>query len=187
MRCLRFLIFPLVRQNASSYPDKKDSMIKSLPLLLLACFLNVTPSYADVRLPKILNSHMVLQRNSEVRIWGWADPGEQIEVTADWLKSKARATTDAMGQWEVFLKTRDAGKAHALTITGTNSLHLQDILFGEVWIASIWKCHWSQSRELTPVSEIRKRKSPMLAIPKSVCFKLAISAAKNPSRMSYPE
>lgn len=136
MRCLRFLIFPLVRQNASSYPDKKDSMIKSLPLLLLACFLNVTPSYADVRLPKILNSHMVLQRNSEVRIWGWADPGEQIEVTADWLKSKARATTDAMGQWEVFLKTRDAGKAHALTITGTNSLHLQDILFGEVWIAS---------------------------------------------------
>ncbi len=91
---------------------------------------------ADVRLPKILSSHMVLQRNSEVEIWGWADPGEKIAISASWLDSETNATASAKGHWTATLKTIDAGKAHTLTITGKNTVHLNDILFGEVWIAS---------------------------------------------------
>ena len=76
-------------------------MTKSISVLLLAFFLILTPSFSDVRLPKILNSHMVLQRNSDVTIWGWADPGEQVDVIADWLDSKVSATASAAGEWKV--------------------------------------------------------------------------------------
>lgn len=111
-------------------------MTKSISVLLLAFFLILTPSLSDVRLPKILGSHMVLQRNSDVTIWGWADPGEQVDVIADWLDSKVSATASAAGEWKVTLRTLDAGDAHTLTVAGKNTLHLEDILFGEVWIAS---------------------------------------------------
>lgn len=104
--------------------------------LLTAFFLSVTPDFAEVRLPKILNSHMVLQRNSEVKIWGWADAGETVNVTADWLNATASGQADADGKWQVSIKTGEAGEPHEMTIAGKNRITLQDILFGEVWIAS---------------------------------------------------
>jgi len=109
-------------------------MIKYVFTALL--LLGVTPCLADVRLPKVLGSHMVLQRNSEVKIWGWADAGETVAVSGDWLDTKTSATADAEGRWQVSFKTGDAGGPHAITITGKNSLRLDDILFGEVWIGS---------------------------------------------------
>lgn len=104
--------------------------------LLTGVLLCVTPSYANVRLPKILGSQMVLQQNSEVKIWGWAEAGEKVEVRGDWLDGKATATADAEGRWQVQLKTGKAGGPHTITIEGENKIKLQDILFGEVWIAS---------------------------------------------------
>ncbi|MGY8695539.1 MAG: sialate O-acetylesterase [Verrucomicrobiia bacterium] len=111
-------------------------MSKLMFLLFIACTLISTPSFADVRLPKILSSHMVLQRNADVNIWGWADPGETIVINADWIKAELNTTADTKGKWSLALKTIDAGEAHSLTITGKNTLHLEDILFGEVWIGS---------------------------------------------------
>ena len=62
-----------------------------------ALLLFATPGLADVRLPKILGSQMVLQRDSEVKIWGWADAGEEIQITCDWLNAKASVNADADG------------------------------------------------------------------------------------------
>ena len=111
-------------------------MSKLMFLLFIACTLISIPGFADVRLPKILSSHMVLQRNADVNIWGWADPGETIVINADWIKAELNTTADTKGKWSLALKTIDAGEAHSLTITGKNTLHLEDILFGEVWIGS---------------------------------------------------
>ena len=69
-------------------------MSKLMFLLFIACTLISTPSFADVRLPKILSSHMVLQRNADVKIWGWADPGETIVIKADWIKAELNTTAD---------------------------------------------------------------------------------------------
>ena len=91
---------------------------------------------ADVRLPKILGSNMVLQRSADVKIWGWADAGEEVRVTGDWFDSSARAVADADGNWQVSIKTASAGGPHTLTIVGKNRISLDKILFGEVWIAS---------------------------------------------------
>jgi len=79
---------------------------------------------------------MVLQRDSEVKIWGWADAGEEIRVTCDWLDTQASVTADADGKWAVSIKTGEGGGPHTMTIAGKNSLRLEQILFGEVWIGS---------------------------------------------------
>jgi len=92
--------------------------------------------HADVRLPKILASKMVLQRNSDVLIWGWADGGERVRVTCDWLDESSHAVADADGNWQVRLKTTDAAEPHTISIAGNNTITLDQILFGEVWIAS---------------------------------------------------
>lgn len=103
----------------------------------LAALLLVTHSAsADVRLPKVIGSHMVLQQKSNVNIWGWADPEETVKIEADWLKEPVSCQADEKGNWHATLKTEGPGKSHSLTITGKNQIQLKDILFGEVWIAS---------------------------------------------------
>ncbi len=94
------------------------------------------PCLADVRLPKILGSNMVLQRDSEIAIWGWADGGEEVRVTCDWLDGATRVKADSDGNWQVTLKTIEAGGPHSMTIAGKNTIELEQILLGEVWIAS---------------------------------------------------
>jgi len=108
-------------------------MTKYLATALVFC---AAPCLADVRLPKILGSNMVLQRDSVVRIWGWADAGEEICVTCDWLDTKKNVSADADGKWQVDIKTGEAGGPHTMTIAGKNNILLQQILFGEVWIGS---------------------------------------------------
>ncbi len=105
-------------------------------LLWQTTFLWQTDCRGDVRLPKILDSHMVLQRESQVKIWGWAEPGEEIRVVGDWFDQPAKTTADDDGRWAVMLSTGKAGGPHTLTVTGQNRLVLEDLLFGEVWIAS---------------------------------------------------
>ncbi len=104
--------------------------------LAIAFLLFTTPCLADIRLPKILGSNMVLQRDCEVQIWGWADPGEEVCVTCDWLDTKAIANADPDGKWRVHIKTGEAGGPHTITLTGKNRITLKQILFGEVWIGS---------------------------------------------------
>lgn len=105
-------------------------------LIAAIVLLVAAPALADVKLPKILASHMVLQRESDVKIWGWADAGEEVVVTGDWQDAKATATADADGKWSVSLKTGEAGGPHKIDIAGKNKLALEDVLFGEVWLAS---------------------------------------------------
>lgn len=94
---------------------------------------------ADVRLPAILSDNMVLQRNSETAVWGWADPEETITITHTWqpnvqVSQTVKAGPD--GTWKVMLKTPEAGGPYTLTIEGKNKITLQNILIGEVWLCS---------------------------------------------------
>lgn len=94
------------------------------------------PCAADVRLPKILASNMVLQRESHVSIWGWADPKEAVEVSCDWADADQKTIADEQGRWKVLLDTGPAGGPHRLTIRGKNTIVLDGVLLGEVWLAS---------------------------------------------------
>ncbi|QEG39437.1 sialate O-acetylesterase [Roseimaritima ulvae] len=113
-------------------------MIRFATYFRLAVFLLFPSSWAwaDVRLPNILGSGMVLQRDSEVRIWGWADAGEPVAVRGDWNDAPVRTVTKPDGSWQVRLRTGPASGPHSIRITGHNQLTLDDVLFGEVWLAS---------------------------------------------------
>ena len=90
---------------------------------------------ADVTLPKVIASHMVLQRDRALPIWGWAAPDEEVTVKLD--EATATAKADAQGNWNVVLPAVKAdGKTHSMTVTGKNKLDLDDILIGDVWVGS---------------------------------------------------
>jgi len=89
---------------------------------------------AEVRLPHMLSDHAVLQRQMPVHIWGWADAGEKVTVS---FHGQTQATAaDEAGRWSVFLRPEQAGGPYVLTVEGTNTITLEDILVGDVWFAA---------------------------------------------------
>ncbi len=92
---------------------------------------------ADVKLPAILGDGMVIQQSSEVRLWGWAKPGEKILISTSWTTVASDAVGDAKGLWRATVKTPAAdGKAQTISFKGDNEVVLKDVLFGEVWVCS---------------------------------------------------
>lgn len=108
-----------------------------LPTLFLSLALALSIlAHADVRLPAILGSHMVLQQNTEVKLWGWSDAGEKIKVNVSWDTTTYATTGTSNAQWSLAVKTPAAGGPHKITISGQNTLVLEDVLIGEVWLCS---------------------------------------------------
>ena len=93
-----------------------------------------TPAAAEVKLPPVLSSHMVLQRDMPLPIWGTAAPGEQ--VTVRFRGQEKSATADPQGKWLVKLDPLKAGGPDVMQIAATNVLSLDDVLVGEVWVGS---------------------------------------------------
>ena len=97
----------IVLQTFRSYGANFKTMKKLLiPCVLLTC---VGSAYANVRLPDVIGSSMVLQQKQRVPIWGTADPGEAITVSLG--KQKKTAVADAGGKWRVDLSPMSANSA----------------------------------------------------------------------------
>jgi hypothetical protein len=104
-------------------------------LAALALFLSTSCALAEVTLPAIISDHMVVQAGTEVPIWGWAAAGEEVTVTL--AGQTATTQTPADGKWQVRLgQLKPSPEAQILTVKGTNTLTVQDVLIGEVWLAS---------------------------------------------------
>ena len=103
-------------------------------LYTIALFVITIAANAEVTLPKVFSSHMVLQRDMPIHIWGDAASGEQ--VTVDLHGATNTATTDNLGRWSLRLPAQSAGGPYTLTIHGTNTVQFDDILIGDLWIAS---------------------------------------------------
>lgn len=105
--------------------------LRALPLFLLcSCGL----LRAEVRLPKIISDHAVLQRDAPIHIWGWADPGEAITVSLH--QQHVDGTADALGKFSVYLQPEKAGGPFDLTVKGSSTVTVSDLLIGDVWFAS---------------------------------------------------
>ena len=104
------------------------------PLFLLFA-IAVQAAFADVRLPKVFGSHMVLQRRKAVPVWGWADAGEKVSITLGNQVMTGKAEKD--GTWRLSLNPMEAGGPYQLTVKGRkNSVTFDDVLVGEVWVCS---------------------------------------------------
>jgi sialate O-acetylesterase len=89
---------------------------------------------AEPTLAHLFSDHMILQRDSDVAVWGWADPGERVSVTLG--PNKRETVTRADGHWTVSLSAMPAGGPYTLAVQGKKTIVFKDVLFGEVWVAS---------------------------------------------------
>ena len=105
-------------------------------LLLILSLLFLPIAQGKVKLPAMMGDHMVLQQNSSVKLWGWAD-GKKVTVTTSWNNRTYQASTDKDGTWLVKVDTPEGGYTpYSITISDGTPVTLSDILIGEVWICS---------------------------------------------------
>lgn len=90
---------------------------------------------AEIRLPSIFSDHMVIQQGERIPVWGWADPGVRVTVQLGNRKRSTRA--DDQGNWRVVLPPfRTGGPRMQLVVSGDNTVTINDVLVGEVWVCS---------------------------------------------------
>ncbi|HEX3372736.1 MAG TPA: sialate O-acetylesterase, partial [Edaphobacter sp.] len=96
--------------------------------LVVVCFVfaSLCVARGEVRLPHMLSDHAVLQRQMPVHIWGWAETGEK--VTVSFHGQTQTSVADDLGRWSVFLRPEQAGGPYVLTVQGSNTIRLEDIL-----------------------------------------------------------
>jgi sialate O-acetylesterase len=89
---------------------------------------------AEVRLPRVFASHMVLQQEMPLVIWGWAQPNETVTVTL--ASATATAQANERGEWKVTLSAMKAAGPLTLKVAGSSSVEFDDVMIGEVWLCS---------------------------------------------------
>jgi sialate O-acetylesterase len=133
---------------------------------MFAAFLS--SAHAEIRMPKLLSDHAVLQRGEPIHIWGWATPDSKVQIRLH--EQTAAATTNALGEWSAWLAPESAGGPYTLTVDGDGgqaTVTISDLLIGDVWLAS------GQSN----------MEMPLLGFPPTAVVKNAeaeIAAASNP-------
>ncbi len=130
-----------------------------LALLLTAA---TFPAQADVRLPGFFNDHMVLQRDIPIPFWGWADPGEKVSIRLG-ENAVVSASADNLGKWKVELAAMKAGGPYQITVSAGNSIEIDDVLIGEVWLCSGQSnMEWTVARSLNPTEEAAAANHPQI-------------------------
>ena len=99
-----------------------------------AAFLSLLalPTRADLQLPSVLSSNMVLQQGRSDAVWGWDTPGTAVTIAFRGQTRTAQAGAD--GRWQVSVPAGSAGGPFPLTITGSTAITLNNVLVGEVWV-----------------------------------------------------
>ncbi len=85
-------------------------------------------------MPAIFSDHMVLQRDTTVPVWGWAQPGESVQVQCAGQTKTATAGDD--GRWTVQLNAIKSSEPTSMVVSGENQITINDVLIGEVWLGS---------------------------------------------------
>ena len=154
-------------------------------ILLFALIFSWIFSIANITLPRIFGSNMVLQRNKPIPVWGWADPGEKITIQFNKQVKKTKAAKD--GSWKIELAHEAAGGPYQLIAKGKNSVILENVLVGEVWVCSGQSnMEWSVKNSDSAAREIRESSYPMIRhikVPRTI----ADTPAKNISAGEWLE
>jgi sialate O-acetylesterase len=124
---------------AQNQQFKNEKMKKNVLLLLIISLtvLLCETVTAEIKLPAIVSSNMVLQRNTKVKLCGWADANEKITIKTSWLKNTINIQADAEGNWYADVQTTNSKEPQSINLKSkTSTIALENILFGEVWLCS---------------------------------------------------
>lgn len=106
--------------------------IRTVPAVLLtALAITASPALAAVKPHALIGEDMVLQQGTKVPLWGSADDGEKVTVR---FQGQEVSTTAKDGKWRVDLDKLQPGGPFPMTISGTNTIQLKNVLVGEVWL-----------------------------------------------------
>lgn len=109
-------------------------MLQLLKKLIILSFLLPLSLRAEVKLPRLISDGMVLQRNADVKIWGWSAANEKISI--DFRDTVYFLSGDKNGHWEYIFSNMQAGGPFKMTIKAANSITINNILIGDVWLIS---------------------------------------------------
>ena len=107
-------------------------LIVSAAVLAMAAI----PAAAKVTMPAIFADNMVVQQQTEMRIWGKAEPNKKVTVAPSWSKQKYTTTAGADGSWKTAVQTPAAGGPYEITISDGEALTIRNVLAGELWLCS---------------------------------------------------
>lgn len=110
------------------------NQIKPVLIFILFSLFAICNSIAEIRLPKIVQDSMILQRNSPLKIWGWAAPREVVTIRFNGKSIKTSATSE--GKWLATFPAMKAGGPYEMRLQGENTIVLKDILIGDVWLCA---------------------------------------------------
>lgn len=114
-------------------------MKRSFPFLLsliIAGFISSGFASAEVRLPSIFSSNMVLQQKTSAAIWGLASKNSTVKITTSWNKKSYSARADNDGKWKIRVATPSAGGPYEITVSEGHTIKLTNVMIGEVWVCS---------------------------------------------------
>ena len=139
-------------------------MTRLVGLLLASLLFPHAALQADVKLSNIFSDHMILQRDRDLTIWGWADPGEKVTVTVGDRSSEAVANDK--GEWSAPIKALKTSKHPIeLKVAGKNKITLTDILVGDVWLCSGQSnMEWPVAASDNPQEEIKNANHPNIRL-----------------------
>ena len=106
---------------------------------------------AKVTLPEIISDNMVLQRNSDVTLWGKADPGAVVKVTLGWDGTISKAKAGKDGRWSLTVKTTEAGGPYDIIFSDGTDVKVSNVMLGEVWFCG------GQSNMVMPMDGFRSQ------------------------------
>ena len=102
------------------------------------CWLSGGAGWGQIRLPKVISDHAVLQRQVPIHIWGWSSPEEM--VTVGFHEQKRSGQANEYGEWSIWLQPEEAGGPYAMSVSGSGAgeqpVVVSDVLVGDVWVAS---------------------------------------------------
>jgi sialate O-acetylesterase len=104
--------------------------------LFILLFIVSNSIKANITLSNIFSDNMVLQRNSDVKIWGWATPKEEVKITPSWNKQEYKVTAGHDAYWIISIPTPKEGGPFEINFKGYNEFTLKNVLIGEVWFCS---------------------------------------------------
>jgi sialate O-acetylesterase len=145
------------------------SRVQVLFLLLFSC----TSLFGQAKLPAIISDGMVLQRDSEVNIWGWAASNEEISV--HFIDSTYATRANHHGEWSVTLTGLKAGGPYSLQVKASNVVAVNDVMVGDVWVCSGQSNMELPMKRVSPIygSEIANSENPNIRhfyVPQSYNF-----------------
>lgn len=117
-------------------PRCPHSRIWLVLVLLLTAMFPGRAARADISVPGLFSDNMVIQAGAPFVLWGRANEGEKIEIEVSWGQPRQAVAGDAQRSWRAKFAPPTAGGAHQITIRGRNTIHVRNILAGEVWICA---------------------------------------------------